>query len=376
MLIMKGKYFYLSALFFVLFAQIGFAQQKTITGTVTDSEGVPLLGATVLVLGTTNGTSTDFDGNYSIAASVGDVLEFSYVGYKTVTRNVGPSNTINVTLDADSGVLEEVLVVAYGTQTKESLTGSVGEVKAQDIARVTSANVVQGMTGKVAGVQVFSSSGLPGQAPTVRFRGIGSINGSSAPLYVVDGVPFTGSISSINNNDIESMTFLKDAAASSLYGNRAANGVIIITTKSAKQAQSGANYNVVVNSGIATRGLPEYNISNHIPEYYEYYYNLLRNDYLYSGFDAQTAHADAVADLISGPQGLRYNVTDVADSELITADGKFNPNANILYQEDWKDYLFGSGLYSSTFFNASSNTDNTSLYYSVGYENNETFMVN
>src|SRR5699024_5553486 len=195
-----------------------------------------------------------------------------------------------------------------------------------------------------------------------------------APLYVVDGVPFTGSISSINNNDIESMTFLKDAAASSLYGNRAANGVIIITTKAGKQA--GTQYNVVVNSGIATRGLPEYNISNNIPEYYEYYYNLLRNDYLYSGFDAQTAHADAVADLISGPQGLRYNVTDVADSELITADGKFNPNANILYQEDWKDYLFGSGLYSSTFFNASSNTDNTSLYYSVGYENNETFMVN
>lgn len=371
---MKGKYFYLSALFFVLFAQIGFAQQKTITGTVTDSDGIPLLGATVLVLGTTTGTSTDFDGNYSISASANDVLEFSYIGYETVTRNVGSLNTINVTLQPGADVLSEVLVVAYGTQTKESLTGSVGEVKAAEIANITSANVVQGMTGKVAGVQVFSSTGLPGQAPTVRFRGISSISGSSAPLYVVDGVPFTGDVSSINNHDIESMTFLKDAASASLYGNRAANGVIIITTKAAKR--TGTNYNVVVNSGFAKRGIPEYNISNDIPEFYEYYYNLLKNDYLYDGDDAATAHAGALGELITGSQGLGYNVTDVADSELITADGRFNPNANILYQEDWKDFLFGSGLYSSTFFNASSKNDDTSLYYSVGYENNETFMVN
>ena len=371
---MKGKYFYLSALIFVLFAQIGFAQQKTITGTVTDSNGVPLIGATVLVIGTTSGTSTDFDGNYSMSAAAGDVLEFSYMGYTTLTRTVGSANTISVSLEADSAVLSEVLVVAYGTQTKESLTGSVAEVKAEDIARISSANAVQGMTGKVAGVQVFSSSGLPGQAPVVRFRGISSINGSSAPLYVVDGVPFTGDISSINNNDIESMSFLKDAAASSLYGNRAANGVIIITTKSGKK--EGVNYNVSITSGIATRGVPEYDISSSVPEYYEYHYNLLRNEHLMDGLSSDAAHANAVGGLINGSDGLGYNVTDVADSDLITADGKFNPNANILYQEDWKKFLFGTGLYNSTFFNASTKDDNTSMYYSVGYENNETFMEN
>ena len=270
--------------------------------------------------------------------------------------------------------IEEVVVVAYGRQTKESLTGAVTEVKAEEIAKVTAANVVQGMTGKVAGVQIFSGSGLPGETPTVRFRGIGSINGVATPLYVVDGVPFTGNISAINNSDIESMTFLKDAAASALYGNRAANGVIIITTKQGKRGKP--RYNLELRSGVATRGIPEYDISTSVPEYYEYYYNVLKNTFMADGQTAAAAHTAAVNGLIDGASGLGYNVTNVANNAIIGADGKFNPNAKVLYQEDWQKFLFKPGFYTNTFFSANGGTDNTTLYYSMGHESNDTYMVN
>ena len=201
----------------LLLISIGLATAQTqVKGVVVDEAGEPVIGATILIKGTSQGTITDYDGNFALTTPAKATLVVSYVGLNT--QEVAATPNMRIVLRPDSELLEEILVVAYGTQTKESLTGSVGEVRAQEIERITSGNVVQGMTGKVAGVQVFSSSGLPGQAPTVRFRGIGSINGSSAPLYVVDGVPFTGDVSSISNHDIESMTFLKDAAASSLYG--------------------------------------------------------------------------------------------------------------------------------------------------------------
>ena len=270
--------------------------------------------------------------------------------------------------------IEEVVVVAYGVQTKESLTGSVTEVKAKEIKEVTAANVVQGMTGKVAGVQISSSNGLPGQAPTVRFRGVGSINGSSNPLYVVDGVPFTGNIAGINNQDIESMSFLKDAAATSLYGNRGANGVIIITTKKGKRGRTV--FNLDTKSGVAMRGIPEYDISNNVGEYYEYYYNILKNSEIAGGATAAEAHQAALDGLITGGQGLGYNVTNVPNSQLIDGNGRFNPNASVLYQEDWKDYLFREGFYTNTHFSASGATDQSSFFYSLGYESNDTYMVN
>ena len=270
--------------------------------------------------------------------------------------------------------IDEVVVVAYGVQTKESLTGSVAEVKAEEIKEITAANVVQGMTGKVAGVQISANNGLPGTAPTVRFRGIGSINGSSDPLYVVDGVPFTGSISAINNQDIESMSFLKDAAASSLYGNRAANGVIIITTKKGRKGKT--RYNLDIKSGVAMRGIPEYDISNSPSEYYEYYYNILKNDAIDGGQSPDAAHQTAINGLINGGQGLGYNVTNVANNQIIDANGNFNPSASIRYQEDWKDYLFKEGFYTNTHFSASGAMDNTNFFYSLGYESNDTYMTN
>src|SRR5690606_25613448 len=221
-----------------------------------------------------------------------------------------------VTQDTLVSDIEEVVVVGYGTKKKETLTGSVGSVKADEIAKISSPNVVQGMTGKIAGVQIAAGSGSPGQAPTVRFRGIGSINGSSEPLYVVDGVPLTGSITSLNNNDIESMSFLKDASLASMYGNRGANGVIIVTTK---KGRSGApKFNLDLKTGVNTNGNRRYNLINDPAKYYEAYFQGLANNYMTGqNLSYADARAKAALELITGAQGLKYNIFNAADGQLI-----------------------------------------------------------
>ena len=273
--------------------------------------------------------------------------------------------------------IDEVVVVAYGRQKKEAVTGSVAQIKATAIRDVSSPNVVQGAIGKVAGVQISSDNGLPGTAPVVRFRGIGSINGSSAPLYVVDGVPFNGDIAAINSADIESMSFLKDASAAALYGSRGANGVVIITTKKGRKGKT--RYNLDIKAGIAQRGIPEYDIITSPQEYYEAYHRMLRSGY----YDGQTtkntssAHTDASNELTSARgNGLSYNITNVAGNQIIGSDGKFNPDAQILYQDNWAKKLFRNGFFQNTYFSGSGGNESTSHFFSLGYESNETYMVN
>ena len=209
--------------------QLSFAQTKTITGTVTDDTG-PLPGVNIVIKGTTTGADTDFNGNYSIEASTGDVLVFSFVGMQTQERTVGAANVIDVILVADN-VLEEVIVTAYGTSTKAAFTGSADVINSQDLALRTVTSPIAAIEGRATGVQFISPSGQPGSSPEIVIRGVGTLNGSSDPLYVVDGMQYEGGLSSINQDDIESFTILKDAASTSLYGSRAANGVVLITTK-------------------------------------------------------------------------------------------------------------------------------------------------
>ncbi|MCB0636225.1 MAG: TonB-dependent receptor, partial [Lewinella sp.] len=212
------------------------AQTRTITGTVTSTEGEPLIGANVLVQGKGVGTVTDFDGTYSIQAMAEDVLVFSYTGYASTEVTVGSQSVIDLVMEEDAQLLSEVVVVGYGTQRKEDLTGAVSLVDAEEMQKQASNDVTQMMQGRVAGVAV-SSDGQPGAAPNVRIRGVSTFGlGSSAePLYVVDGFPLPGGIRDLNPNDIESIQILKDATSGAIYGNRAANGVVIITTKSGKQ---------------------------------------------------------------------------------------------------------------------------------------------
>lgn len=357
--------------------QFSFAQEKTITGTISDENGLPLPGVNIVIKGTTTGTQTDFDGKYSISATSGSVLVFSYVGYQTEERNVGDSANISLSM-IPGEELEEVVVVAYGTQSKESLTGSVAEVKTEELAKVTSGNVAQGLVGKVAGVQVFNNNGMPGDAPIIRFRGIGSINASAAPLYVVDGVPFNGDIASINSQDIESMTFLKDAASAALYGNRGANGVIIVTTKKGREKKS--TITVDSRAGFSTRAVPEYDIMTGQAEYYEAYWQALKNGYMYGslGLDAQAAGSLASNNLISGSQGLGYNVYNVGNSQLVDpSTGQLNSSASLLYNDDdWSDYLFSDGFFTQTHISLSGGSENSTHFFSVGYERNDGYVVN
>jgi TonB-dependent SusC/RagA subfamily outer membrane receptor len=210
------------------------AQVRTITGNVTDKQTKETLpGATILIKGTTSGTSTDINGKFSLPVSSNEtVLVVSFVGYDPTEITVGNQSVINVALESSKVMLSELVVIGYGTVRKSDLTGSVGSVKAKDITKITSLNAEQSLQGKVAGVQVTSVSGAPGQTPSVRIRGVGTFNNSS-PIYVVDGV-ILDNISFLNSSDIASMEVLKDASATAMYGSRGANGVILITTKSGK----------------------------------------------------------------------------------------------------------------------------------------------
>jgi TonB-linked SusC/RagA family outer membrane protein len=230
---MKPKYTSLLATLCVLLSfTISYAQEKTVTGTVTDQENVPLPGVSVLVAGTTRGTQTDFDGNYSIVVRAGEVLRFSYIGQASAERTVGSASVINVQMAEDAQQLEEVVLQGYRTATRAK-----SSVASQTLSEVTiknrpNANVVQTLSGQVAGLEVNTVSGQPGAAPTVRIRGVNSINGNTAPLFIIDGTPVDqDNFRSINPQEIESIDVLKDAAATAVYGNRGANGVVVIKTR-------------------------------------------------------------------------------------------------------------------------------------------------
>jgi TonB-dependent SusC/RagA subfamily outer membrane receptor len=227
---MKTKFNGILTLLLALVVQFTFAQSKTISGTVSDDSG-PLPGVSIIIKGTGTGTDTDFDGNYSISANTGDVLQYSFVGMEDTQKTVGASNTVNVTMEEDSNVLDEIIVVGYGTTTKKSFTGTATVVNSQNIDAKAVSNVAQALIGEVAGVVVTRTDGRPGSSATIRIRGFNSVEGNSSPLYVVDGVPFNGDINAINPNDIESTVILKDASATAIYGARGANGVVLLTTR-------------------------------------------------------------------------------------------------------------------------------------------------
>ena len=222
----------LTPLLLVLSLTLSFAQEKTISCNVVDQDNVPLPGVSVIVVGTTRGTQTDFDGNYSIRASEGEVLRFSYIGQTTVDRNVGASYVINVQMEEDAETLEEVVVTGYRTTTKEKSSIASQTITSETVVNRPNANVVQTLSGQVAGLDISTASGQPGAAPTVRLRGVNSINGNTSPLFIVDGTPVDeDNFRSINPQDIESISVLKDAGATAIYGNRGANGVVVITTR-------------------------------------------------------------------------------------------------------------------------------------------------
>ena len=220
-------------------------QKKKITGNIVDETGIPIIGATVIEVGTTNGTITDVDGNFALEVGQEATLQISYIGFIVQQIPTAGRNNFNIILREDTQALEEVVVVGYGTQKKMSVTGAIATVQEGDLKSNIDGNVLSRLQGRVAGVRIINDN-IPGGDPVISIRGVGSIN-SNSPLYVVDGVPMTGGLNSINPNDIVNMTVLKDASSSAIYGSRAANGVVIIETNRGKGAQ---RVNFSVRSGI------------------------------------------------------------------------------------------------------------------------------
>ena len=214
-------------------------QNKKVSGIVYDTNGDPAIGANVIVKGTTNGTITDMDGKYTLEVPANAILQISYIGYNTQEIPVGNKTTINVNLKEDTQALDEVVVVAYGTQKARSVTGSMSKLDASELSDMPVSQIGEKLQGKFSGVQINQANGEPNGGLVIRVRGAASINGGNEPLVVIDGFPTTSSLASISPDEIENITVLKDAASASLYGSRAANGVILVTTKSAKGVSAG-----------------------------------------------------------------------------------------------------------------------------------------
>jgi len=346
-----------------LFVQFSFAQEKTITGTVSDESG-PLPGVNVIIKGTSTGTQTDFDGVYTIKANTGDVIVFSYVGMTNVEKTVGTSNTINVTMSG-SNLLEEVIVTAYGTSTKAAFTGAADVVGSKDLELRNVTSAIAAIEGKATGVQFLSASGQPGSSPSIVVRGVGTLNGSSDPLFIVDGMQFEGDMSTINQADIESFTVLKDAASTSLYGSRAANGVVLITTKSGTKGDIKAS--VSVSHGMVSRGISEYDAVTP-GQYYETMWEALRNTSA-AGGDPAYASANIY-------NSLGYNPFNVSNDQIVGVDGKLNPNASVIYKGlDWYDEMEQVGIRNNYSINIAGGGDKHKVFFSASYLDEEGYVV-
>ena len=360
-----------------LFLGSAFAQTK-ISGTVYSQEdGQPIIGAAVQVLGTGTGMLTDVNGKFTITLPEGKkTLRVSYLGMET--KDFQAKNGMRIFLKSDAKTLDDVLVIGYGTSKKSAFTGSAVEVDSKDITSHVTSTATSALVGKVAGVMATSSSGAPGSAPTIRIRGIGSYAAATTPLYIVDGVPMEQSVASINPEDIESMSVLKDASAAAIYGNRGANGVIIITTKKAKNNQD-AEIKVDMKWGSNGRLVPQYDIIKNPAEYYETVYRSLYNSQYYHGKTAEQAfeYADRML-LSSSGGGTGVQVYTIPEGQnLVGHDFKLNPNATLgywdgeyLYQPDnWYDELYHNSFRQEYNISASGATGNLNYYASVGYLN-------
>lgn len=347
------KKFTIIILFLFLGMQLVFAQGKRISGVVTSSEdGSTLPGVTVLVKGTTNGVTTDINGAYNITAPNNEsVLVFSFIGYNPQEVAVGQQSTVNVALEVSTTTLDEVVVIAYGTTTKKSFTGSAQVIDQKKIARVPVTSFEKALSGNVSGVTVAESSGQPGSYSEIRIRGLGSFSASNSPLYVIDGIPITtGSLnengnlmSTIPAGDIESVTVLKDAAASSLYGSRAANGVILVTTKKGRAGVT--KYNIKSSMGVSDFAVENY----------------------------KAAGGDDFVMLMRESLENYYGVGNSRVEEVMNQYQWYEPEGGYT---DWYDLLFRKGITKNIELNATGGNEKTQFYASANVLDQQGLALN
>ncbi|MBB5637206.1 TonB-linked SusC/RagA family outer membrane protein [Pedobacter cryoconitis] len=339
-------------------------------GRVIDESGLPVIGATVRVKGKDKGTITDGDGRFMISGvSVNEILVFSYLGYET--REIPAADGLmNVILISTPGELNEVLVVAYGTVKRSGFVGSLSQIKGEQLENRQVSNISKALQGLAPGIQVASASGQPGTQATIRIRGIGSINASSAPLYVVDGAPFQGDINSINVSDIASISVLKDASSSALYGSRGANGVIIITTKTGRSSD-GTRINASFSRGVSNRAVKDYKQMN-TDQYFESYWLALRNKQLTNGLTDAQARTSASSRITKAlginPYGANY-------PEPVGLDGKIVPGAAPLWDDQWRDVLERNASRTQADLNFSGGSEKSQYFISGGYLNDKGIAI-
>ncbi|EJL60486.1 SusC/RagA family TonB-linked outer membrane protein [Flavobacterium sp. CF136] len=372
---------------FVLLQASGYSQNKQVTGAVTDPAKLSIPGVNVLVKGTNRGTSTDFDGQYKISASPGETLVFSFVGFVSKEVKIGASNSYNVSLENESSNLNEVVVIGYGTQKKKLTSGAISGIKTENFTERPISRVDQGMIGQIAGVRVKQTTGLPGQPFSIEIRGAGSITAGNEPLYVVDGFPIStegtnvnggfsnGSpLDNMNPNDIASIEVLKDAAAASIYGSRAANGVVLITTKKGKKGKAKFTFNTY--GGI----------------------NKEANRVDMLSAEGWIKRAKTMIDTQWVGSGIAGASASQTNAERIAAYNSINPTAPLnttnnryytyLYDErwdipghpgldyiDWQDKVFRTGEFSNYQLSASGATDVVNYYVSANYQKNTGYIV-
>ena len=358
--------------------------QSQVSGKITSSEdGTPVIGASIKIAGTNTGTVTDVDGNFSLNAPAGAKLEITYIGMNPKTVKAG--HNMNISLDPDEHSLDEVMVVAFGTAKKSAFTGSATVVGSEELSKSQVTSVTNALAGAVPGVQLTSANGAPGSTSTIRIRGFSSLNAGNDALIVVDGAPYSGDLSNINPNDVESMTVLKDAASNALYGARGANGVIMITTKKAKKA-GDAKVTLDAKYGWNSRALQHYDVIKDPAQYYEMQYEALKNSYLSSGMNAadawKAANSALVGDVASG--GLGYNIWTVPDGQvLVGQNGRMNPNATLgrlvnykgedywITPDDWEDEATRIGKRQEYNLSINAASEKSNFYASLGYLDNE-----
>lgn len=357
---------------------MAFAQQK-VTGVVIESEtGEPVIGASVLVKGAQAGAATDINGKFTISnvPNSATTLTVSYIGMKAKEVAIKPG-TMKIFLENDSKTLQEQFVVAYGTATKETFTGAASVIDGAVIENRQVSNISNALAGNVAGVTALSSNGQPGTGSTIRVRGFGSINAGMSPLYVVDGLPYDGDLSAINTADIESMTVLKDAAASALYGARAANGVILITTKKGSRGED-AKITFDAKWGSNSRQISKYDVISSSDKYMETLYSALNNAGRYNlGYDAVKAHNYANNNIFKSVGLQMYTLPE--GEGLIGTNGLINPNAKLGYSDgeyfytpdNWEDNVYENGLRQEYNLSISGGNEKTTYYISAAYLNDE-----
>lgn len=358
---------------FFLGVQCMVAQQMKVTGVViNEDDGEPVIGASIVVKGTTIGTITDLDGKFELETQKDAKLIISYVGLRT--QETTAQQNMRIVLSSDSQAIDEVVVVAYGTAKKSSFTGSASTVGAALMDKRPLSNALSALEGNTSGVQMTSSIGQPGEAAKVTIRGFGSVNADNAPLYVVDGAIFSGDISSISPSDIESMTILKDAASTSLYGSSAGNGVVLITTKKGSSS-SGAGVTLSISQGWSSRAYNDY-AKVGVYDYYPLQWQMLRNANMSLGQSATDAAANASKDIINK---LKYNpFVGIANDAIVGTDGLLNPSASALKwgeDLDWEDAAYRTGHRQEYNVSYNTKTEKSDTYASIGYLNDKGYMI-